>query len=147
MIGSRKRKYISSDGNRNTLVIRRLRCRQCKHIHHELPDILVPYKRYDSESIESALEDRNNLAVAADDSTISRWRVWFSAGLNHFLGCLTSITAKLGKKAVENIACSPRSRFQRVIDFVGDVARWLARIVRLVANTNNWIHTRSAFLS
>lgn len=147
MIGSRKRKYISSDGNRNTLVIRRLRCRQCKHIHHELPDILVPYKRYDSESIESALEDRSNLAVAADDSTISRWRLWFSAGLNHFLGCLTSITAKLGKKAAENIACSPRSRFQRVIDFVGDAAGWLARIVRSVANTNNWIHTRSAFLS
>lgn len=147
VIGSRKRKYFSSDGNQNTLIIRRLRCRQCKHIHHELPDILVPYKRYDSKSIESALEDKNASDVAADESTISRWSTWFAASLNHYLGCLISITTKLSKKIAENTACSSISRFQRVIDFVGDATGWLARIVRPVANTNNWIHTRSAFLS
>ena len=147
VIGSRKRKYFSSDGNRNTLVIRRLRCRKCRHIHHELPDILVPYKRYDSESIESTLEDSSKLAVAADDSTIGRWRSWFEANLNHFLGCLVSIATKLKKNFAENTVCSPKTRFQRVIDFVGNTTGWLARVVRSVANTNNWVHTRSAFLS
>ncbi|WP_307545897.1 DUF6431 domain-containing protein [Paenibacillus sp. V4I5] len=31
------------------LVIRRLHCSQCLKIHHELPDCIVPYKRYESE--------------------------------------------------------------------------------------------------
>ncbi|MGI6649770.1 MAG: DUF6431 domain-containing protein [Bacillota bacterium] len=47
------RVFINDVGNQNVLVIRRLRCRHCHRIHHELPDILVPYKRHSSESIES----------------------------------------------------------------------------------------------
>lgn len=147
MIGSRKRKYINSAGNTNVLIIRRLRCQRCRSIHHELPDILVPYKRYDSESIESVLDGKEALNVAADESTIHHWQAWFAERVNHFLGCLVSICIKLGRTTVKNISRSPKSRFQRVIEFVGDASGWLARIVRPVANTNNWIHTRSAFLS
>ncbi len=91
VIGTRRCKYINSTGEVITLVIRRLRCSNCKHIHHELPDILVPYKRYDSESIESALNGDKNLTVSADESTIYRWRKWFLEYINYFAGCLLSI--------------------------------------------------------
>ncbi|WP_242966792.1 DUF6431 domain-containing protein [Desulfosporosinus sp. FKA] len=30
-----------------------MRCVNCRRIHHELPDCLVPYKRYESTCIES----------------------------------------------------------------------------------------------
>ena len=55
MIGSRKRAFISSVGERIVLIIRRLKCKACGRVHHELPDILVPYKRYSSESIEAVI--------------------------------------------------------------------------------------------
>jgi hypothetical protein len=147
VIGSRKRKYIDSEGNKIILRIRRLRCKVCGSIHHELPDILVPYKRHCSESIESVIKPKGTLYVSADDSTIRRWRNWFRGYTDHFLGCLESIAVRLGRKTAKKITHSSKSRFQRVIDFVGDASGWLARIVRPVANTNNWIHTRSAFLS
>ncbi len=31
--------------------------------------------------------------------------------------------------------------------YVGEETRWLARAVRIVVNTNNWVHTRFAFLT
>ncbi len=43
VIGSRKRNTLQGDGETIILIIRRLRCRNCRRIHHELPDILVPY--------------------------------------------------------------------------------------------------------
>lgn len=37
------------------LVVRRLRCTQCRKIHHELPDCVVPYKRYESACVEQVV--------------------------------------------------------------------------------------------
>ncbi|MGI6467766.1 MAG: DUF6431 domain-containing protein [Syntrophomonadaceae bacterium] len=45
-ISRRKRSCIDSLGEKVILSIRRLRCVECKRIHHELPDMLVPYKRH-----------------------------------------------------------------------------------------------------
>ncbi|MCF8567984.1 DUF6431 domain-containing protein [Alicyclobacillus tolerans] len=67
------RGYIQSSGKSVKLIIRRLQCRDCKKIHHELPDILVPYKRHESASIEQAMREVVP-AVAADESTLYRWR-------------------------------------------------------------------------
>jgi len=60
-------------------------------IHHELPDLLVPYKRYDAESLEGIVIEPARTDIAADESTLSRWRTWFiawaviSEGSNLFL--------------------------------------------------------------
>jgi hypothetical protein len=128
-------------------MIGRLRCKSCNRIHHELPDILVPYKRYGSESIESVVTGDTTLTVAADESTISRWKRWFSELATHFLGCLVSIAIRFNKDFVEEQSALPRSPLQRIWLHVGDAPRWLARVVRPVVNTNYWIQTRSAFLS
>ena len=77
VIGSRHRGCTNSAGDAIDLIIRRLRCHDCRKIHHELPDILVPYKRHASESIEAAVTGDDYLCVAADESTIRRWRRWF----------------------------------------------------------------------
>ena len=72
--------------------IRRLGCTQCNRIHHELPDMLVPYKRHVRESIEAVVNGEEHLTVTADESTLRRWRNWFSVMADYFQGCLKSIT-------------------------------------------------------
>jgi len=146
-IGSRRRGAIDTAGCRMALIIRRLYCVKCNRVHHELPDILVPYKRHVSASIESALEGKPDMSVPADESTINRWKRWFLSLANHLAGCLASIAAHHGIVSVEKAACFPKSMLQRVMQYVGDAGGWLARIVRSVANSNNWVHTRFAFLS
>lgn len=79
IVGSRKRVWYKSSGEKAKLVIRRLYCEACSKIHHELPDLLVPYKRYDAESIERALSASVRIDVAADESTLLRWKCWFLA--------------------------------------------------------------------
>ncbi len=87
------------------------------------------------------------LTVTADESTIGRWRNWFFELVDYFLGCLKSIAIRYGKESVGNASHIPKSTLQRIWHHVGDAPGWLARIVRPVANSNLWIHTRSAFLS
>jgi len=147
VIGSRRRGYIKEVGERVQLIIRRLRCISCARVHHELPDILVPYKRYNSESIESVLNGDKPLTVAADESTISRWKSWFSDLYNHLLGSLISIAIRYNKNTVEEQSDLPQSPLQRIWQHVGDASRWLARVVRPVVNANYWVQTRFAFLS
>ena len=147
VIGSRHRVYIDGTGEKNVLVIRRLRCLHCGQIHHELPDILVPYKRYSRDSIKAALSGNRHLTVPADESTIRRWRSWFQEMFNYFLGCLLSIAIRYGKEFVEELSRLPESKLQRIWHHVGDAPGWLARLVRPIVNLNLWVHTRSAFLS
>jgi len=129
------------------LIIRRLKCKGCGRVHHELPDILVPYERYSSESIEAVITGNSELTVAADESTISCWRDWFFSLAGYFAGCLISIASRYVKNAVEDRPGLPESLLQRIWCHVGDAPFWLARVVRPVVNTNLWVQTRSAFLS
>jgi hypothetical protein len=147
VIGSRKRRYINGIGEKVVLVIRRLRCSHCAKVHHELPDILIPYKRHGSESIEAVVSGASELTVAADESTINRWKRWFEDISNYLASALVSIAIRYCLRTVEGASGLPQSPLQRIWQLVGDSPRWLARVVRPVANANCWVHTRSAFLS
>lgn len=142
VIGSRKRKALQGDGGAMILVLRRLRCMNCRRIHHELPDLLVPYKRYCGAVIEAVLDD-SATEVCCENSTIARIKSWFGGLSNYIAGCLSAIAARLGLETElrNGQAC------RRIKDMVGDAADWLARAVRTMVNTNNWVHTRSAFMT
>lgn len=145
-IGSRIRKVKDSFGDTIKLRIKRLRCRTCNKIHHELPDLIVPYKRYNSNCIESVVTDDKALTVPADESTLLRWKAWFNKSTHHFSGCLVSIAIQTGKGSVED-SYDSMSLLQRLWHHVGDAEGWLARVVRPIVNSNNWVHTRSAFVT
>jgi hypothetical protein len=147
VIGSRKRGIIDSSGSRIKLKIRRLCCDDCGKIHHELPnDLIVPYKRYNRESVENSLTDHGLLNVAADESTIARWRSWFMALMVYFAGCIEAIDARFN--IIKEQSCSTAtSPLQRIWQYTGDAAGWLAKLVRPLVNLNLWLQTRSAFLS
>lgn len=145
VIGSRRRKYRTSQGFPQVLVIRRLKCDRCGRIHHELPDILVPYKRYSCEAIEPVVANELPLTVAVDESTITRWRKWFGERAEHFAGCLESIRIRFGYGFAGGPSALSLSVLHRIWHYVGSAPSWLARVVRSVANINQWIHTRFAF--
>ena len=141
VIGSRKRSAVDSQGKAIGFVIRRLRCKSCRHIHHELPDLLVPYKRHLSKTFEAVI-DGNFGDVPCEDSTIQRIHQWFGKVGLHIAGCLKSMLDI--DMTVNSIGFS---LLQRIKQMVGTEAGWLSRAVRIVTNSNNWIHTRSAFMS
>lgn len=145
VIGSRPRGGKRLDGSDRTIVIRRLQCQPCRKVHHELPDCLVPYKRYERECIEPVLSDHSDEAsiVPADGRTMARWRSWAAALVVYWLGALSSLALLFGTP-VQASSRPEQSVHQRIGQVVGHAVGWLARVVRPVANANLWLHTRSA---
>lgn len=143
VIGSRNRVARQSDGKTMYLIIRRLRCSNCHKIHHELPDLLVPYKRYVSAAIEVIIDD-NAAEICCENSSISRIKSWFADISQHMSGCLSAIAVRLGLKIRPG---NGSSAYQRIKHMVGETSGWLAKAVRTIVNTNNWVHTRSAFMA
>lgn len=74
---TRKRIYMTADGHKDKICVRRLQCAVCKKIHTELPLFLIPEKRYDASLIMSQLSITDNAAeniCQAENSTMYRWR-------------------------------------------------------------------------
>lgn len=106
------------------MILRRLQCKGCGKIHHELPDVVVPYKRHITETIEKIISG-NPALVCCEESTIRRIKAWWLSLQLYFESILASLEEKYGvlfpKKA------TPKE------------------IVRAVVNAHLWVHTRSAF--
>jgi len=124
--GIRERRFIDNIGTGRVLIIRRLRCKGCKHIHHELPDILIPYKRHCMETVEKIIigeaED-----VPCEISTINRIKAWWAACQLYFESVIASLRAKYG--AVLTACPAPKE------------------IVRAVVNVHLWPSTRSVSMT
>ena len=123
VIGTKRRKVIEPNGEVKILIIRRLRCRECGKIHHELPDIFVPYKRHCAETIEKIIAGKT-AEVPCEESTIRKIRAWWSVLLPYFISVTESLNAKYSVTFRQPLA--PKE------------------IIRAVANAHLWIHTRSA---
>lgn len=148
VIGSRQRKLVGAGGEPRLLVIRRLRCAGCRKVHHELPDCIVPYKRYESACIEEVVaEPESPPAIAADDATLRRWRQWFREQSAYLLCALRAIAHRFHLDSAEAPSVPSQSAHQRIGQLVGDAPGWLGRMVRPIVNVHLWVHTRSAFLS
>lgn len=137
---------LQCSGDTIRLVIRQLRCKRCNRIHHELPNLLVPYKRYEAAGIEGAVGSPPAADVAVDESTLYRWRRWFALWAEYAKGCLESLACRFNLH-VETSSRSSQSVLHPLGRWVGDAPGWLARSVRPITNANLWVHTRSAFLT
>jgi hypothetical protein len=143
VVGSRNRNLIRSCGRKITLRIRRLRCKFCEILHHELPIEVIPYKRHEASSIEAVLEEREPLDTPADESTLKRWQIWFDGLKFHLLGALTSAVMKSSEKTEQ--APITGDALQRIRQIVGSSAGWLGRLVQTIVKSHLWVQTRSAF--
>jgi hypothetical protein len=125
-MGRRKRKVINPEGEKGTLIIRRLRCKGCGRTHSELPDIVMPYKRHCAETYEKVIGGDTG-DVCCEESTTRRILAWWAACLLYFESVLASLREKYG--VVLSGKSAPRE------------------IVRAVVNSHLWVSTRSVFLS
>ena len=116
----RKRVWWKGEDNEDkyVMLIRRLYCEDCRKIHHELPDCLVPYKRYGAEVIENTATALMPTASCPPD-TMRRIKAWWEAVKPYFLNILLILAEKNGV----NFGRPPAFK----------------ETVRAVANSNHWI--------
>jgi hypothetical protein len=119
MRGTRKRVLYKSETEKQTLIIRRLCCEKCKRIHHELPDCIIPYKRYGTQPIETIVS--GNGEKICGGNTARRIRAWWEAVKPYFLAILLTLVERFS------------------VSFDNPPA--FKEIVRAVANSNNWVFT------
>jgi hypothetical protein len=117
MRAARQRVRWKSEEEKEILIIRRMHCETCDCIHHELPDCLVPYKRYDAKAIENIVNNKEGGICPAD--TAGRIRRWWDAVRPYFLQILLILAEKFGVSFGEPPA--------------------FKETVRAAANSNNWI--------
>lgn len=72
----RERQGWTKYGDKRRYLLRRLQCKSCGAIHIELPDILLPYKRYNTEAVESVLNGNDSDCVASI-TTMKLWQSWY----------------------------------------------------------------------
>lgn len=128
--GSRARKLIQENDDKVTLIVRRMKCCNCKRLHHELPDCIIPYKRFSTEVIaEAVTTDASDSTFSGETSTLIRLRVWYRLLLD-YVSRIREHFLLIHKTNISDIA----------IDTIGG----LKRIVRILANSHLWPQTRLA---
>lgn len=126
--GWRSRKLITLIGSLLLLLVQRVRCKSCGKIHHVLPDIIVPYKRYDAETIEAIIEDNPEEAPCGlDEQEIHRVKKWWTE-MKHYISKKAEIV--MNRRPIQ---ISPKSE--------------LTTIVRALANAHLWPGTRSVLVA
>ncbi|PWJ51571.1 hypothetical protein SAMN05216529_102345 [Faecalicatena contorta] len=109
----------------------------CGCIHHELPDIIIPYKRYDSETIAGILtRDADNLQdFPGELSTALRLKLWLFLLCDYIEGTLYALKELYHLKSLLLLPLYPLER---------QADGWLAALVRKLVNSGRWPQTRSA---
>ena len=121
--------------------LRRLLCDNCKKLHTEIPDIIQPYKHYDSETIQSVLDGGEKAKdCIADDSTISRWKADFSKSEPDIEQRLVSVNAQATDESAPLLP--PGLTFAAIR---ATIKRWLAFVMLLLINAGYKLCTRFAF--
>lgn len=106
-----------------------MQCRQCRKTHRELPDWIIPYKRCSAEMYAEIAED--NEKVSCDGTTITVVRLWVEWFLNYARNIVEAMK-------ILYTGFSP-------IPDNAPLAERLTYFVRLVVNSGNWVHNRSAY--
>lgn len=137
IIGSRKRGVCKNDGLPIRLVIRRMKCVSCGHVHHELPDLVVPYKRYESEVVARIIAPPadNMEDYPCEQSTAKRLRIWFSQLITYLLEL---IYKDIEDRTTAGLFWHP------IFHLYGSENDWLKAFIRWIVNSGWWLQTRSA---
>ena len=121
--------------------LRRLLCIVCEKLHTEIPNIIQPFKHYDSETIQNVIDNTElSKDCVADDSTISRWKASFAEAVPDIEQRLASVYAQETDEKVPLV--SPSLAFAAIR---ATVERWFAFVMHLLINSGHKLCTRFAF--
>lgn len=120
---------VRSESHVQTYRLRVMKCSRCGRTHREIPDNIIPYKRTGLNAFCDIAEAEED-TYTCDTSTwqrVRRWLAWFLA---------------FARSVEQGLVCSGLLKMTRV---AGEpLRRQTAYFVRLVVNSGNWIHNRSA---
>jgi hypothetical protein len=137
---TRERVVIRDDGRKETYRLRRMRCPSCRKLHTELPDFILPFKRYAAQTIQETLDLRPDNCCAADDSTMRRWRKSFTRAHEAIAALLASYYMRM----TGNVPAL--FNFENILDRIrSEQKSWLMFVMRLLINTGHRPHTRFTF--
>ena len=137
---SRIRICRQEGGQKDHLLIRRLRCSECHAYHNELPDVVSPHKHYAAEVICGVIDG----VVTPDDadsedypsaSTMQRWLRWFLLNRPNIEGHLRNAGySVLGLG--DAILFSGLSLLETIKQ---QYQNWLERILRIIYNSGGFL--------
>ena len=121
--------------------LRRFLCLICVTLHTEIPDVLQPYKHYNSYVIQSVLEGRTEAeSCNADTSTIRRWKNSFTKAKPDINQRLASLNAR------ETNGITPIVHIAQILDQIRSKKnQWLSYVMALLINNGHRICTQFAF--
>ena len=138
---SRRRNLKNLPGKVFHYMLRRMKCQSCSTLHTEIPDIIQPYKHYDSQTIQSVLDGSEEAAsCAADNSTIRRWKESFNEAEPDINQRLASVYER---EAGELPPLTPTTQILKGIR--ASYKRWLRFVMTLLINKGYKLYTRFAF--
>lgn len=127
--GTCHRKTQNAYGETTEYQLRVMKCRDCKKTHRELPNPIVPYKRYDAEAI---IEIRDNPGESICDPNVGAriisWLEWLIIYARHILESQRRILSLPLPNVSDKITNSE-----------------LSMLVRIVVNSQNWLHNRTVW--
>jgi len=91
------------DGDKIDLILRRLKCKSCRKISVELPDYIIPYKRYSLEVIINICVADDSCIVPEDNSTRQKIKKWYKAVVSH----LIAVWQRLAKRDLLSPSIKP----------------------------------------
>ena len=106
------------------LFIRRLQCKECGTIHHELPDCIVPYKRLSIGIIEEIIKQPKKPTLVEYETVINLLKWW-----TNMMAYITRVAPSIKEKHGVSITHENNLR----------------EIVRALAHSHFWPGTRSKF--
>jgi len=116
--GWRRRNLILIIGTLIVLMVRRVKCKRCNRIHHVLPDIVVPYKRYDAETIEKIIEGNQDV-ICCEESTINRIKTWWTEVQSYVVAIATTI-----EKCKIPVPVMQKSKLSQIVCILANSDLW-----------------------
>jgi len=114
----RRRCVIDAEGTKHVYSLRRLRCTKCERLHTELPDFVVPYKRYSAEVIDKVSQGER-VDAPYEERTREKLRAWY-----------------------KKVACHLQGVWRQQVNF-GFASPWVVPsfldLVRATVNSGNWL--------
>lgn len=139
----KRRIYKEAGGKVSWFIINRLRCTNdnCRKLHSELPDCIVPYKHYGAEIVEDVIEE----VVTSDDietedypceGTMNHWKWWMSHNEQNINGQMKSMLHRLLDLNVEFLG-SRESLLEGLRERISP--GWLSAVIRFIYNSGGRI--------
>lgn len=118
------------------LMIRRMKCTGCSSYHNELPDLVTPYKHYQSEVICGVIDEI--ITPDAEDSedypsmrTMILWLQWFQANLEGIENYLKSYCDNILKSHI----CFHVSNLSLLESIKNKYQNWFEKILHIIYNS------------